>query len=98
MSALHVRYGAAQVLPLDLLLSTLPSLPRAALNRLVERAIDRMDELDGDTDIEANGDELDGQDTEDEFLDRGGWSPGCPIADPDMGVDDEGEDDRNSDV
>src|SRR5690606_4094015 len=43
-------------LPLDLLLSTLPSLPRAALNRLVERAIDHLDELDGDPDLEAEED------------------------------------------
>lgn len=52
MSALSIRYGSPTTLPLDVLLSMIPSLPRAALSRLTERAIDRMDELDGDTDLE----------------------------------------------
>ncbi|WP_153006962.1 hypothetical protein [Sphingomonas sanguinis] len=33
-------------------LATIPSLPRAELARITERLIDRMDELDGDTDLE----------------------------------------------
>lgn len=53
MSALLIRHGAA-ALPLDVLLSMIPSLPRAALDRLTERAIDRMDELDGDPDLEPD--------------------------------------------
>lgn len=34
------------------LLAVIPSLPRAELARLTERMIDRMDELDGDPDLE----------------------------------------------
>ncbi len=34
------------------LLAVLPSLPRAELARLTERMIDRMDEIDGDPDLE----------------------------------------------
>jgi len=33
-------------------LAGIPSLPRAELARITERLIDRMDELDGDTDLE----------------------------------------------
>jgi hypothetical protein len=51
VSALTIRHGGA-MLPLDVLLSMIPGLPRAALSRLTERAIDRMDELDGDCDLE----------------------------------------------
>ncbi|MEJ8631446.1 hypothetical protein P0F65_19930 [Sphingomonas sp. I4] len=35
------------------MLATIPSLPRAELARITERLIDRMDELDGDTDLES---------------------------------------------
>jgi hypothetical protein len=34
------------------LLGAIPSLPRAELARLTERLIDRMDEIDGDPDLE----------------------------------------------
>ena len=34
------------------LFAVIPSLPRAELARLTERMIDRMDELDGDPDLE----------------------------------------------
>jgi hypothetical protein len=62
------------------LLAVIPSLPRATLARLTEAMIDRMDEIDGDTDLELNGDELDGDNSEDEFLDRqdGLGRPGDP--------------------
>lgn len=95
MSALHIRFGNPAVLPLDLLLSSIPSLPRAALDRLVDRAIDQMDALDPDPDLELNGDELDGTGGEDDFVDHYGpnmgghhngsrWDgAGCPISDPD---------------
>lgn len=47
------------------------------------------DEDDEDDDpIEGNGDELDGQPAEDEFCFHGSDGPGCPIADPDCGIDD----------
>lgn len=35
-----------------MLLAAIPSLPRAELSRLTERMIDRMDEIDGDPDLE----------------------------------------------
>ena len=38
--------------PLDILLRAIPSLPRAALDRLVTQAIDRMDALDPDPEME----------------------------------------------
>jgi hypothetical protein len=49
---------------LDVLLSSIPSFPRPVLSRLTARLIDRLDELDGDPDlepepIEPNGDEDD---------------------------------------
>lgn len=77
--------GAAARLPLDLALDILPSLPRQLLARMVARMIERLDELDGDPDLEPNGDEQDhggGEDDCDPSLDRlRGHGPGCPIAD-----------------
>lgn len=70
---------------LEGMLAVIPSLPRPALSRLVHRAIDRIDEIDGDPDLEANDDELDGSMGEDEFcVHNANWRrhPGCPIADP----------------
>ncbi len=72
--------------PLDLALAAIPSLPRALLARLVERAIDRLDEMDGDTDIEPNGDEQDFGGGEDDCPNTVarlfGSGPGCPLSDP----------------
>lgn len=45
---------ACEAIPLDVLLASVPSLPRALLSRLTARMIDRMDELDGDTDLESD--------------------------------------------
>lgn len=42
--------------PLDMLLTVIPSLPRPVLARLTTHMIERMDELDGDTDLEAEQD------------------------------------------
>jgi len=41
--------------------------------------------MDPDTDLEPNGDELDGGNGEDDFGVVSNWllGPGCPIADPD---------------
>jgi hypothetical protein len=65
---------------LEAALSVIPSLPRAVLERLVQRAIERLDDMDGDPDLECNG-------AEDEWM--GKWwlrwrssGPGCPISDP----------------
>ena len=75
---------------LEGMLAVIPSLPRPALARLVQHAIDRMDDIDGDPDLERNGDEADGSLGEDDFHDQNAnWMgyPGCPMSDP--GEDDE---------
>lgn len=41
-----------QPMPLDALLAVLPSMPRPILTRLSARLIERLDELDGDEDLE----------------------------------------------
>ncbi len=41
--------------------------------------------MDGDPDLEPNGDELDGTSGEDDFIDHNAsWQghPGCPVSDP----------------
>jgi hypothetical protein len=69
----------------------------AMLNRHSEREIadameimvDLLDMMHGDTDLEPNGDELDGDSrSEDSFEFHGGYGPGCPIADEDYERDD----------
>lgn len=84
----------AERLPADIALALIPSLPRAHLERLVQQLVDRMDDADGDSDVEANGDELDGGNAEDDFGVLANWlhGPGCPISDP--ANDDDREDDR----
>lgn len=80
-----MQKGAALPLPLDLILDAIPSLPRPLLARMVQRMIDRIDELDGDTDVEPNGDEQDGSYcAEDEHDMPCGMemAAGCPASDP----------------
>jgi hypothetical protein len=50
------RAPARTAAPLDVLLASVPSLPRALLSRLTARMIERMDELDGDPDVEPDDD------------------------------------------
>lgn len=63
MSAAAQRYvggaSASPAIPLDLILSAIPSLPRPILSRLTARMIDRLDELDGDSDREPEFDDVD---------------------------------------
>ena len=47
MASRAPAYGAT---PLDVLLASVPSLPRAILARLTARMIERLDEMDGGTD------------------------------------------------
>lgn len=47
---------------LSVILSALPSLPRPVLGRLTARMIERMDELDGDPDLEPEPTEDDTED------------------------------------
>lgn len=65
--------------PLSQALSIIPSLPRPLLSRLVARAIERLDEIDGDADLEdATGEE----DAFEGHNERFGYDgPGCPVAD-----------------
>lgn len=68
---------------LTALLTVIPSLTRAELGRMVQRMIDRMDVMDGDTDSE------DGNDLEDDFnlsdyaQRYGCGGAGCEISEPD---------------
>jgi hypothetical protein len=45
------RYDPAA---LEVALGVIPSLPRPLLSRLVQRAIDHLDQLDGDCDLEED--------------------------------------------
>ena len=61
--------------PLNVALAILPTLPRPYLARLVANAIDQMDRLDGDTDLEPEVAEQDDEpeiDDEPELDDHGG--------------------------
>jgi len=52
--------------PLATMLAAIPSLPRPVLSRLVQQLIDRLDDLDGDADLEPDDDdeEHDGREQE----------------------------------
>lgn len=54
MSAFLLYPGRAAVVPVDAMLSAIPKLPRAAIDRLVSRMIERLDELDGNPDAEPD--------------------------------------------
>jgi hypothetical protein len=58
------RAPAYRTAPLDVLLASVPSLPRPILARLTARMIDRLDELDGDADDEPEEDRCDAGDDE----------------------------------
>lgn len=47
---------ASRPISTEQMLAAIPSLPRPMLARLVDHLIDRLDELDGDPDLEDNGD------------------------------------------
>ena len=64
---------------------------RQSLASFITVAIELLDVVDGDSDTEPNGDELDGQPSEDEFMQHRGDGPGCLISDPDKAVDDDPE-------
>lgn len=79
-----------------------PVMPPAAVSRIlaqfqrdqlagfIEVAIGLLDVADGDSDTEANGDELDGNPAEDEFAQMVSDGPGCPISDPAGQCDEDG--------
>ena len=78
-------FGRASALPLADALAIIPSLPRPLLSRLVARAIDRLDEIDGDPDLEPDDhaeDDDPGEDNGDRELEGYTWedraaSGGC---------------------
>lgn len=79
MSALLWHNRGAARLPADIALALIPSLPRPHLERLVQSLIDRMDEADGDPDLEeGDDDESGGEDDCSRIVHDG---PGCPISD-----------------
>lgn len=68
-----------------------PAAPRSAVEAMIERLVEALDTLDGDPDVELNGDEADGSPAEDEFMDHDRSGPGCPVSDPDYGAEELGE-------
>ena len=62
----------------------LASFSRDELSGFIAVAIDLLDLAEGDTDLEPNGDELDGSLGEDDWHPAGlaFAGPGCPISDP----------------
>jgi len=73
--------GMAPVAPV---LRLLGDFDRKKLESFIEISIALLDLYDGDPDVEANGDELDGVYDEDEFADMNHHAsgPGCNISDP----------------
>jgi len=73
-------------IPLSITLKIIPDLPRPAIEELVTKLIEALDQQDGDSDIEPNGDELDGSSVEEDIPTISGpdWHlhSGCPISDP----------------
>jgi hypothetical protein len=68
-----------------------PQLPLRELGAAIEALIALYDAAEGDPDLELNGDEHDGTNGEDDFVNHPNhYGPGCPIADPDAAVDDSG--------
>lgn len=83
MATTAIRTDPAQTNPLS----------RESIEAAVETLVALLDLVDGDPDVEGNGDELDGSGaSEDEFIDHYGYGPGCPVSDPGGGaIDDEPE-------
>jgi hypothetical protein len=78
--------------PAPAVMRILGKFDRQALASFITVAIELLDVVDGDSDTEPNGDEQDGQPSEDEFMIHSlaaGGGPGCLIADPDKAVDDD---------
>ncbi len=91
----HDRRRVQPVPTVAAMLTAFPVLRRTELERIAHRAIDRMDEIDGDPDLEWGGDEFDTGNSEDEQLTGHALvpaGPGCLISDAGGGnVEDEGQ-------
>lgn len=90
MASLHHDTGGASALPLHLIAQAIPRLSRHDLAALAERLIERLDQQDGDPDLED--DDPSGQRDEDGVNTGNGalWEhgknfagPGCMISDED---------------
>jgi hypothetical protein len=98
MMASHApRFGRASALPLSAVLASIPSYPRAIIERIVARLIEHLDATDGDADFEEDGEDCGGDEGEPDFRKRRRYrqnqsGPGCTISDSDFcqGHDDEG--------
>ncbi|WP_313228580.1 hypothetical protein [Sphingobium yanoikuyae] len=91
----HDRRRVQPVPTVAAMLTVFPALRRTELERIAHLAIDRMDWIDGDPDLEWSGDEFDTGNSEDEQLTGHALvpvGPGCLISDPGGGnVEDEGQ-------
>lgn len=65
--------------PLDALLAAIPSLPRPVLSRLTARLVDRLDEMDGDPDLEPEEDLAADDEGEGSMWTEGNWHFGPVI-------------------
>lgn len=87
--------------PLAAVAAILGRFDRRTLEAFMTVAVELMDLADGDNDVEANGDELDGSQGEDDFGPQNAPlhldGPGCPLSDPDMAVDDHACDEPEQD-
>lgn len=90
MLELRIVAGMHQVPPASLIDILGPVQARVQLGEMVDAMIALLDTIDGDTDVELNGDEADGSMGEDDFCDHSDVHryPGCPISDPDCCVTD----------
>lgn len=88
MGSMHHLSNSAVPIERSQLVQLLESM--AAMQNLTAQIaaslLDKLDDIDGDPDVEPNGDEQDGNLGEDDFcIHRPGmWGggPGCPISDP----------------
>lgn len=85
----HIVIGKAP--PMAAALAMILAYDRRDIEAAIEEMIARLDARDGDPDIEANGDELDGTGGEDDFCHHNHAGPGCPISDPGSGYDEDTE-------
>lgn len=85
--ASRAHEGGASALPdLAAMLAAIPSLPRPILARLTARMVDRLDEIDGDPDLEGENDEdvpdFRRRSKRERAILTALYGPGCKIADP----------------
>ena len=69
--------------PMPAVMRTLAQFDRRSLEGFIAVAIGLLDVVDGDPDVELNGDETDHTGSEECFVDHDGSGPGCHVSDPD---------------